>query len=163
MQTSQEELKSTNEELQSTNEELQSTNEELTTSKEEMQSMNEELQTVNHELQRKVDELSLSNNDMKNLLNSTDIATLFLDGELRVRRFTTPTARLINLIPTRHRPSDHRHRDRAPVPGAGRGRPRGVANAGLQGEAGRRRATGAGSPCASCRTARSTTDRRRGA
>jgi two-component system CheB/CheR fusion protein len=99
MQTSQEELKSTNEELQSTNEELQSTNEELTTSKEEMQSMNEELQTVNHELQAKIDELSHSNNDMKNLLNSTDIATLFLDGELLVRRFTTQTARLIKLIP----------------------------------------------------------------
>jgi two-component system CheB/CheR fusion protein len=99
MQTSQEELKSTNEELQSTNEELQSTNEELTTSKEEMQSLNEELQTVNHELQAKVDELSRSNNDMKNLLNSTDIATLFLDGELKVRRFTTPTARIIKLIP----------------------------------------------------------------
>jgi two-component system CheB/CheR fusion protein len=99
MQTSQEELKSTNEELQSTNEELQSTNEELTTSKEEMQSLNEELQTVNHELQAKVDELSRSNNDMKNLLNSTDIATLFLDGELKVRRFTTPTAKIIKLIP----------------------------------------------------------------
>jgi two-component system CheB/CheR fusion protein len=99
MQTSQEELKSTNEELQSTNEELQSTNEELTTSKEEMQSLNEELQTVNHELQSKVDELSRSNNDMKNLLNSTEIATLFLDGELRVRRFTTPTSRIIKLIP----------------------------------------------------------------
>jgi len=99
MQTSQEELKSTNEELQSTNEELQSTNEELTTSKEEMQSLNEELQTVNHELQAKVDELSRSNNDMKNLLNSTDIATLFLDGDLHVRRFTTPTARIIKLIP----------------------------------------------------------------
>jgi two-component system CheB/CheR fusion protein len=99
MQTSQEELKSTNEELQSTNEELQSTNEELTTSKEEMQSMNEELQTVNHELQSKVDELSRSNNDMKNLLNSTDIATLFLDGDLLVRRFTTQTAKLIKLIP----------------------------------------------------------------
>lgn len=100
MQTSQEELKSTNEELQSTNEELQSTNEELTTSKEEMQSLNEELQTVNHELQAKVDELSRSNNDMKNLLNSTDIATLFLDGDLNVRRFTTPTARIIKLIPS---------------------------------------------------------------
>ena len=99
MQTSQEELKSTNEELQSTNEELQSSNEELTTSKEEMQSLNEELQTVNHELQTKVDELSRSNNDMKNLLNSTDIATLFLDGELNVRRFTTPTSRIIKLIP----------------------------------------------------------------
>ena len=99
MQTSQEELRSTNEELQSTNEELQSTNEELTTSKEEMQSMNEELQTVNQELQSKVDELSHSNNDMKNLLNSTDIATLFLDGELRVGRFTTQTSKIIKLIP----------------------------------------------------------------
>jgi two-component system CheB/CheR fusion protein len=99
MQTSQEELKSTNEELQSTNEELQSSNEELTTSKEEMQSLNEELQTVNHELQAKVDELSRSNNDMKNLLNSTDIATLFLDADLNVRRFTTPTTKIIKLIP----------------------------------------------------------------
>ena len=98
MQTSQEELKSANEELQSTNEELQSTNEELTTSKEEMQSMNEELQTVNHELQAKVDELSLASDDMKNLLNSTDIATLFLDGELKVRRFTSPTTTIIKLI-----------------------------------------------------------------
>ncbi len=99
MQTSQEELKSTNEELQSTNEELQSTNEELTTSKEEMQSMNEELQTVNHELQAKVDELSRANNDMKNLLDSTDIATLFLDDDLNVRRFTSQTTKIIKLIP----------------------------------------------------------------
>ena len=98
MQTSQEELKSTNEELQSTNEELQSTNEELTTSKEEMQSLNEELQTVNHELQAKVDELSQANNDMKNLLDSTDIATLFLDNALTVRRFTPQTASIIKLI-----------------------------------------------------------------
>ncbi len=99
MQMSQEELKSTNEEMQSTNEELQSTNEELTTSKEEMQSMNEELQTVNSELQVKVDELSRSNNDMKNLLNSTDIATLFLDNDLKVRRFTTQATKIIKLIP----------------------------------------------------------------
>ena len=99
MQTSQEELKSTNEELQSTNEELQSTNEELTTSKEEMQSMNEELQTVNVELQSKVNELSTTNNDMKNLLNSTDIATVFLDNTLHVRRFTNQSTRLFKLIP----------------------------------------------------------------
>jgi len=84
--------------LQSTNEELQSTNEELTTSKEEMQSLNEELQTVNHELQAKVDELSQANNDMKNLLNSTDIATLFLDEALNVRRFTPQTTSIIKLI-----------------------------------------------------------------
>uniref|UniRef100_Q3AT39 protein-glutamate O-methyltransferase n=1 Tax=Chlorobium chlorochromatii (strain CaD3) TaxID=340177 RepID=Q3AT39_CHLCH len=100
MQTSQEELKSTNEEMQSANEELQSTNEELTTSKEEMQSMNEELQTINHELQSKVSDLSQANNDMKNLLNSTDIATLFLDDALNIRRFTTRTASLIKLIAT---------------------------------------------------------------
>jgi two-component system CheB/CheR fusion protein len=99
MQTSQEELRSANEELQSTNEELQSTNEELTTSKEEMQSLNEELQTLNTELQAKVDELSRASNDMKNLLNSTDIATLFLDNDLHVRRFTPPAAKIIKLIP----------------------------------------------------------------
>jgi two-component system CheB/CheR fusion protein len=99
MQTSQEELRSANEEMQSANEEMQSTNEELTTSKEEMQSLNEELQTVNVELQAKVDELSRSNNDMKNLLNSTDIATLFLDNDLHVRRFTLQATNLIKLIP----------------------------------------------------------------
>jgi PAS domain-containing protein len=99
MQTSQEELRSANEELQSTNEELQSTNEELTTSKEEMQSLNEELQTLNTELQAKVDELSRASNDMNNLLNSTDIATLFLDNDLNVRRFTSPAAKIIKLIP----------------------------------------------------------------
>ena len=98
MQTSQEELKSTNEELQSTNEELQSTNEELTTSKEEMQSLNEELQTVNAELQSKVDEFARVNNDMKNLLNSTDIATLFLDKELNIRRFTNQATKIFKLI-----------------------------------------------------------------
>ena len=98
MQSSQEELRSANEEMQSTNEELQSTNEELTTSKEEMQSLNEELQTVNTELQLRVDELSRSNNDMKNLLNSTDIATLFLDNDLKVRRFTTQATKIIKLI-----------------------------------------------------------------
>jgi two-component system CheB/CheR fusion protein len=98
MQTSQEELKSTNEELQSANEELQSTNEELTTSKEEMQSLNEELQTVNAELQSKVDDFSRVNNDMKNLLNSTDIATLFLDKELNIRRYTNQATKIFKLI-----------------------------------------------------------------
>jgi len=98
MQTSQEELKSSNEELQSTNEELQSTNEELTSSKEEMQSLNEELQTLNAELQSKVDDFSRVNNDMKNLLNSTDIATLFLDKELNIRRFTFQATKIIKLI-----------------------------------------------------------------
>ena len=99
MQSSQEELKSTNEELQSTNEELQSTNEELTTSREEMQSLNEELQTVNAEQQSKMDELSRVNNDMRNLLNSTEIVTVFLDNELHVRRFTTGADKLFKLIP----------------------------------------------------------------
>ena len=99
MQTSQEELKATNEELQSTNEELQSTNEELTTSKEELQSLNEELQTINAEQQAKVEELSAINNDMKNLLDATEIATLFLDEHLNVRRFTRGATRLFKLIP----------------------------------------------------------------
>ena len=98
MQTSQEELKSANEELQSTNEELQSTNEELTSSKEEMQSLNEELQTLNAELQSKVDDFSRVNNDMKNLLNSTDIATLFLDKELNIRRYTIQLTKIFKLI-----------------------------------------------------------------
>ena len=98
MQTSGEELKSANEELQSTNEELQSTNEELTTSKEEMQSLNEELQTVNVELQSRVDDLSLVSDDMQNLLNSTEVATIFLDDHLHIRRFTKQAADIIKLI-----------------------------------------------------------------
>jgi len=98
MEASQEELTSTNEELQSTNEELQSTNEELTTSREEMQSLNEELQTVNAEQQSKMEELSRVNNDMRNLLNSTEIVTVFLDNELHVRRFTTGADKLFKLL-----------------------------------------------------------------
>ena len=96
-ETSNEELKSTNEELQSTNEELQSTNEELETSKEELQSLNEESVTVNAELQSRLDELSRSNDDLKNLLVSTGIATIFLDIDLCVRRFTPSASALIPL------------------------------------------------------------------
>jgi two-component system CheB/CheR fusion protein len=97
MQSSQEELKSANEELQSTNEELQSTNEELTTSKEELQSLNEELQTVNIELQSKVNDLVNANNDMNNLLNSTEIATLFLDKDFNIRRFTDQVTKIFKI------------------------------------------------------------------
>jgi two-component system, chemotaxis family, CheB/CheR fusion protein len=97
MRASEEELQAANEELQSANEELQSANEELTTSKEEAQSMNEELQTINSELQSKLDDLALAQSDMQNLLNSTDIATLFLDKDLNVRRFTDQVTRIIHM------------------------------------------------------------------
>ncbi len=99
MQASHEELKAANEELQSTNEELQSTNEELTTSKEELQSLNEELQTVNAELQSNLDDLSQANSDMSNLLNSTEIGTIFLNRDLSVRRFTDKATKVFKLIP----------------------------------------------------------------
>ena len=92
------ELQASNEELLSTNEEAQSTNEELETSREELQSTNEELSTVNTELQRKVDELSQQNDDMINLLASTEIGTLFLDQDFRIKRFTPPTENLLNLV-----------------------------------------------------------------
>jgi two-component system CheB/CheR fusion protein len=100
METSNEELKSTNEELQSVNEELQSANEELETSKEELQSTNEELVTVNTELQNKVDELSQANNDINNLLASTEIGTIFLDTNLCIKRFTPAMTKIFNLIQT---------------------------------------------------------------
>ena len=98
METSQEELKSANEELQSTNEELQSTNEEMVTSKEELQSLNEELTTLNAELQSKNEELSETSDDLKNLLNSTQVATLFLDNNLKIKRFTPYVTKIISLI-----------------------------------------------------------------
>jgi PAS domain-containing protein len=98
METSNEDLQSSNEELQSANEELQSTNEEMETSKEELQSSNEELMTVNAELQNKMDELAQANNDMTNLLSSTRIATIFLDANLRIKRYTPDAIGVINLI-----------------------------------------------------------------
>jgi two-component system CheB/CheR fusion protein len=98
LETSNEELQSSNEEMQSVNEELQSTNEELETSKEELQSVNEELATVNSELQTKVADLSRANNDMNNLLAGTGIATVFVDHQLCILRFTPSATRIINLI-----------------------------------------------------------------
>ncbi|MEO5698704.1 MAG: PAS domain-containing protein [Burkholderiaceae bacterium] len=99
-ETALEELKSANEELHSVNEELQSTNEELETSKEEIQSINEELQTVNAQLAAKVDELDTKNTDLKNLFESTEVATIFLDPYFVIRGFTPAVASIYNLIPS---------------------------------------------------------------
>jgi two-component system CheB/CheR fusion protein len=98
METSLEELKSTNEELQSTNEEMQSANEEANTAKEETQALNEELMTVNMEFRAKTEELTETNNDMANLLNSSDIATIFLNHNLEIKRFTNRATKIVNLI-----------------------------------------------------------------
>lgn len=98
LQLSNEEFKSAHEEMQSTNEELQSTNEELETAKEELQSLNEELVTVNAQLQNKLVELEGTNDDLQNLLNSTEVATVFLDHELRIKRFTPEAARVSKVI-----------------------------------------------------------------
>ncbi|HET6632426.1 MAG TPA: chemotaxis protein CheB [Rhodanobacteraceae bacterium] len=102
LESTSEEMKSANEEYQSVNEELQSSNEELETSKEEMQSMNEELQVVNAELGNKNDRLTQVNSDLSNLLTSTEIATIFLDNDLRVKSFTAGMKELFHL-----RESDH--------------------------------------------------------
>lgn len=97
LETSNEEMKSANEEYQSVNEELQSSNEELETAKEEMQSVNEELQTINAEMSSKNEMLTRLNSDLKNLLDSTQIATLFLDNKLRVTYFTPAMTELFHL------------------------------------------------------------------
>jgi two-component system CheB/CheR fusion protein len=99
LEISNEELSISNEEVVSINEELQSSNEELETSMEELQSLNEELSTVNHQLQAKVTELEATNNDMKNLLVSSEFATLCLDHELRIKWFTPALAGILNILP----------------------------------------------------------------
>ncbi len=107
-ETSQEELKASNEELQAINEELRSASEELETSKEELQSLNEELTTLNHELKDKVDETLSVNSDLKNIIQSTDIGTIFLDRALKLKRYTPLVTDLFNIIPSDiGRPLDH--------------------------------------------------------
>jgi two-component system, chemotaxis family, CheB/CheR fusion protein len=100
LESTNEELKSSNEEYQSLNEELQSTNEELQTSKEEQQSVNEELTTVNGELGHRVQELGRANSDLKNFLESTQIATIFLDNELKITNHTPAVTEIFHLIGT---------------------------------------------------------------
>ena len=100
LESANEELKSTNEELQSANEELQTTNEEHESSKEEFQSLNEELQTTNSELASKIEELQSAHDDIHNLFNSIDVAAIFVDKDLRVRRFTPEAKNIVNLIPS---------------------------------------------------------------
>ncbi len=97
LETANEELKSSNEEYQSVNEELQSSNEELETAKEEMQSINEELQTINVEMGSKNEQLTRLNSDIKNLLESTEIATLFLDEHLQIKAFTRGIADIFSV------------------------------------------------------------------
>lgn len=98
METANEELKASNEEVMSMNEELQSTNEELETSREELQSLNEELSTVNSQLEDKIDEVERTNNDLTNLLVSTDIGVIFLDTDLLIRRFTPAMRDIMRII-----------------------------------------------------------------
>jgi two-component system CheB/CheR fusion protein len=98
LQTTIEELETSNEELKSANEELQSANEELQSAKEEYQSLNEELETVNGELRGKIEDLDRANSDLQNLFTSTQIASIFLDSELRIRTFTPATSRIYRLL-----------------------------------------------------------------
>jgi two-component system CheB/CheR fusion protein len=100
LQSTNEDLRASSEEAESANEELQSSNEELETSKEEMQSLNEELQTTNAQLQSKVEAFVRAGDDIQNLLNSTKIATIFLDSQLRIRRFSQEAEKVFHLIPS---------------------------------------------------------------
>jgi two-component system CheB/CheR fusion protein len=100
LESANEELRSANEEYQSTNEELQSANEELNSSKEELQSLNEELETVNSELQGKVQQVGKAYDEMRNMLDSMDIPTIFLDGNLCIRRFSANAERIADLRET---------------------------------------------------------------
>ena len=115
LETQIEDMKSTTEEFQSVNEELQSSNEELETAKEEMQSVNEELQTINTELNNKNELLTRLNSDMQNLLDSTQIATVFLDGQLRIKHFTPTLAPAVPGARQRPRPPYHRYPQPADV------------------------------------------------
>jgi two-component system CheB/CheR fusion protein len=99
LQAAIEQLEASNEELQASNEELQSSNEELQSTNEELQSVNEELYTVNAEYQRKIAELTELTNDMDNLLASTEVGTVFLDGQLRIRKFTPQITDTFGLLP----------------------------------------------------------------
>jgi two-component system, chemotaxis family, CheB/CheR fusion protein len=108
LQAAIEQLEASNEELQASNEELQASNEELQSTNEELQSVNEELYTVNAEYQRKIAELTELTNDMDNLLASTDVGTIFLDGQLRIRKFTPQVTDTFGLLPQDVGPL-HRH------------------------------------------------------
>ncbi|CAG9164590.1 hypothetical protein LMG23994_00423 [Cupriavidus pinatubonensis] len=99
-ETSTEELKASNEELQAINEELRSATEELETSKEELQSINEELTTVNAELKSKVEETSKINDDLQNLITANDIGTIFVDRNIRIKRYTPRATDVFSIIPS---------------------------------------------------------------
>src|SRR5213076_775381 len=99
LQATIEELETSNEEMQATNEELVASNEELQSTNEELHSVNEELYTVNAEYQQKIMELKELNTDMAHLLESTDVGTVFLDRELRIRRFTSRIAGVFRFQP----------------------------------------------------------------